>query len=300
MNDRALARARPAVIASVSLAGAVIAVAAAQPGPDGPISRSDPYLESILLTVVLTCLAVAAAGVIVWLVSALLSARAGREGDGTRVRGSWWERLLALAGLLIVFGGMALVLRTQHRRARPPVRFGAASTSPVHQAAGHAVPFNTSAGILTALIILLPIALYLGRHLLRLRGRPFDFSAFTPTAPSPPPPVGSTPVVTGRRGATLLSDARLETDPRRAIVLAYAEFAREMGTHGWQRAESETPEEYLGRLGPIGIAPRPLLRLTTLFTRARYSYRPVTEGDRSEALDALGEVLRPQPVGSRR
>lgn len=88
-----------------------------------------------------------------------------------------------------------------------------------------------------------------------------------------------------------LDDLRAETDPRRAVIAAYARLERVLAAHGKPRSASETPTEYLARiLGDLEVDRRAVRRLTDLFTRAKFSQHEVDTGMKEEAIDALAHV----------
>jgi Domain of unknown function (DUF4129) len=95
-----------------------------------------------------------------------------------------------------------------------------------------------------------------------------------------------------------------DTDPRKAIIAAYARLLDGLAAAGLPRRLEEAPEEHLARsLTSLPIAPAPFRELTRLFALARFSQHPITEAHRGEALAALGAVqnelvrLR-EPVGA--
>src|SRR5204862_7777590 len=66
-----------------------------------------------------------------------------------------------------------------------------------------------------------------------------------------------------------LDDLRAESDPRRAVIAAYARMERALAAHGIPRRRFEAPHEYLGRvLGELTAGRLPAGRLTTLVERA--------------------------------
>ena len=88
-----------------------------------------------------------------------------------------------------------------------------------------------------------------------------------------------------------LDDLRAESDPRRAVIAAYARMERVLAAHGTARRAAETPEEYLGRvLGRLAIDESAVRRLTDLFSRAKFSQHAVDVGMKEEAIEALEHV----------
>ena len=88
-----------------------------------------------------------------------------------------------------------------------------------------------------------------------------------------------------------LDDLRMEQDPRRAVIAAYARLERALSTAGLPRMRAETAEEYVARiLGRLEVERRPVERLTELFEAAKFSDHEVDETMKDEAIDALAEI----------
>jgi hypothetical protein len=88
-----------------------------------------------------------------------------------------------------------------------------------------------------------------------------------------------------------LDDLRAETDPRRAIIAAYARLERVLAANGVPRWPSETADEYLPRvLRELEVDPEAVERLTALFTRAKFSQHDVDDAMKEEAIGALEQV----------
>lgn len=85
-----------------------------------------------------------------------------------------------------------------------------------------------------------------------------------------------------------LADLRRETDPRRAVIAAYAQMERVLARHGLPRRPAEAPFEYLGRmLRELRVRASSALALTELFERARFSPHVIDAAMRDEAVEAL-------------
>ncbi len=88
-----------------------------------------------------------------------------------------------------------------------------------------------------------------------------------------------------------LEDLRNETDPRRAVVAAYARMERVLAVHGLPRDRAEAPAEYLERaLEELSASASSASRLTRLFEWARFSDHPVEPGMKEQAITALEAV----------
>jgi uncharacterized membrane protein YidH (DUF202 family) len=88
-----------------------------------------------------------------------------------------------------------------------------------------------------------------------------------------------------------LDDLKAESDPRRAVIAAYARLERVLAAHGHARGRAETPAEYLRRLlGDLDVGAQSVRRLTDLFTRAKFSHHEVDAGMKEEAIDGLAHM----------
>lgn len=82
-----------------------------------------------------------------------------------------------------------------------------------------------------------------------------------------------------------------DTDPRRAVIAAYAAMQRTLAVYGLVRSESEAPREFLSRVLLAGRATElEAATLTGLFEEARFSTHPIRERARGRALAALGSL----------
>jgi hypothetical protein len=87
------------------------------------------------------------------------------------------------------------------------------------------------------------------------------------------------------------NDLRAQSDPRRAIVLAYARMETALDRAGVPRRRSEAPLEYFERLlVELDVAAAPLAALTDLFERAKFSRHEIDEGMKDRALAALQAI----------
>jgi hypothetical protein len=88
-----------------------------------------------------------------------------------------------------------------------------------------------------------------------------------------------------------LDDLRAESDPRRAVIAAYARMERALAAAGLSRRDAEAPEEYLDRvLEEVELSPRAAGRLTALFAWARFSVHDVRPAMKDEAIETLEQV----------
>jgi len=85
-----------------------------------------------------------------------------------------------------------------------------------------------------------------------------------------------------------LDDIRAESDPRKAVIAAYARMEKILGAHGYARRPSEAPVEYLTRvLTDLRITEEAVTKLTSLFSRAKFSEHEIGPEAKEEAIDAL-------------
>ena len=88
-----------------------------------------------------------------------------------------------------------------------------------------------------------------------------------------------------------LDDLRAETDPRRAVIAAYARIERVLASSGIARRPAETSDEYLARvLRDLALGSDAIARLTSLFTQAKFSQHEVDTAMKEEAIDSLERV----------
>jgi len=88
-----------------------------------------------------------------------------------------------------------------------------------------------------------------------------------------------------------LDDLRAETDPRRAVIAAYARMERALAAYGLPRRPSEAPDEYLQRIfSDLEVSRRATSRLTALFAWAKFSSHDVVPAMKQEAIEALEAV----------
>jgi hypothetical protein len=187
----------------------------------------------------------------------------------------WWVRLLALVPLAALVAGLVALLHGAPGRPRGAPSGGAVASPAALPANGPAGTAGTGEVALVAAAIVLAAALASLAVWWLIRHRQ------TPARP----PLESAIAQAIEEGMETLT---AESDPRRAVVRAYAVMERALARRGWPRRPWEAPLEYLERVlfsAPIG--PREASELTQLFEVARFSEHTIDEAIRQRALDAL-------------
>jgi hypothetical protein len=88
-----------------------------------------------------------------------------------------------------------------------------------------------------------------------------------------------------------LDGVRSETDPRRAVIKAYARMEAILAAYGLPRLLHETPYEYLARaLETVAASAGSAGRLTDLYERARFSDHEIDRTMREDAIVALTAI----------
>jgi hypothetical protein len=88
-----------------------------------------------------------------------------------------------------------------------------------------------------------------------------------------------------------IEEIERESDPRRAVIRAYAGMESTLSRHGLGRHRFEAPGEYLSRVfGALRLSRRPAERLTGLFEQARFSEHAIGPEMKREAIAALREL----------
>lgn len=82
-----------------------------------------------------------------------------------------------------------------------------------------------------------------------------------------------------------------ETDPRTAVIAAYASLERALAERGYERDPAQTPTEFLADvLAAMPELAGPAVRLGHLYELARFSDHAITNDDRNRAADALARA----------
>ncbi len=216
----------------------------------------------------------ALAGITLMILRTIWARKSGRPLQRRR-RSIWWVLLLPL----VVFG-LAKLLRLRHQHAAAAAAAHAANAKA--GAAGH-----LRVGDPWPLFVLFAVVA-LGAAALTVYRRRRAVLASLPL-PEPDPEPDAEPLV-----AALAAGARVlhsDPDPRTAIIGCYAAMERSLADAGAPPRMADTPAEVLSRAIASGmVRSAPAATLTGLFRRARYSSHPMTEADRTAAIDALAQV----------
>jgi hypothetical protein len=161
----------------------------------------------------------------------------------------------------------------------PPEDIVAPPTPGPAHPAGTTVVVGAWVGAILLIAVALAVAAVMARRLRRRAPRGADLS------PSVTPP---TPVELADAAMQALRD---ESEPRLAILAAYASMERVLAGRGLPRSPEETPAEYAERLLIASGAPaQPVSTLTSLFQLAGFSRRRIGERMRDEAIAAVALI----------
>lgn len=264
---------------AVAVLVTVVVVASSGTAPDGGIAQRRPSegLMDAFVSLVLVLMVVST------VVAAVLLSFFGRSRTDLRGRARSSPKQTAVT-LLVVGLALALALAAVSRRDGELGLFGQARQPSRAGTAGDA----SQAGRYEPEFAVWPVVAVLGLGLvavlawwLSARGRR---RALPQTAPTPAEALVDVLAAT-------LDDLHAETDPRRAVIGAYARMERSLAAAGVPRSAAEAPEEYLARvLEEAAVSRRAAGRLTALFERARFSEHEIGTETKDEAIAALEQV----------
>ena len=297
-------------VAALLFAGALLLIAVAlgsRSSPAGPIPvpSTFPAWQTAFEAVV----GILAGAVAALCIAVLVSGAAGRP---KRRRGPtepdwvvappptpWWFKVILVLLPSVILGGMIawIVWTILHRR---PLVLGKAPVVPVFSGHPGVAPRAVAAGAAaTGVPTLLWIGVVLGALLvaaaalvLIVRTKPRAEAAANGVPDEPPAAVV----------AAALDALGAETDPRRAVIAAYATMERLLARAGSPRRAADAPTEHLARsLVLLGASQEAARRLTDLFQKARFSHHAIDEPVRQAAFEALSQVRHDlEPKGGRR
>jgi hypothetical protein len=273
-----LVRALLLAAAAVVLLGLVAVAAGGYRLGGSGSAQPSPYAVDTLLSLIL---AVYAVGAVTLVAGTIWASFERRKNETPAVR-----RRRTIRSVIVLLGLLALLLVLGPRFhwhfrhiGRPPSATALARSAPggraapkhgpkQHQARFRLLPFLVALGAAGAAFG----ALYVAEHRRRRRL---------------PPEAAVTDELLGALDQTL-EELRAETDPRRAVIAAYARMERVLAVRGIPRHRSEAPHEYLGRvLADLTHGGRAARRLTSLFERARFSPHEVGSAMKDDAIAAF-------------
>ena len=280
MTDLRTRHTRALLLAAASVVlVALVAVAAGGYRLGGSSSsRPNPYAVDTILTIVIALYIVAAVAVVAAMFWGGLELRRYPRQQTRRQR--------TLRMVFVLLGAAALIVvaaERYHFRAhpRPPIEspaLGNGSKRGAHKKAATSPAAHHAQLRLAPLLAILgaggiAFAAFLVAERRRRRRLPRDFNV----AEALSDVLDET-----------LDDLRTETDPRRAVIAAYARMERALAAHGFPRLRFEAPHEYLGRvLGELSGGRLAAAQLTALFERARFSPHEIDAAMKAEAIDAI-------------
>lgn len=225
----------------------------------------------------------ALAGIVLLILRMIWARKSGKPLQRQR-RSIWWLLLLPL----VLFGLSKILQRLRQQHAAAAAAAHARAASAKTGAAGHLHVGNPWPLLVLFAVVALGVAaltVYRRRHRIVLPLPEADLEPETE------------PLV-----AALAAGARVlheDPDPRTAIIGCYAAMERSLADAGLPPRMADTPAEVLGRATASGLVrSAPASTLTGLFRRARYSGHPMTEADRTAAIDALAQVRADLDSGS--
>jgi len=116
------------------------------------------------------------------------------------------------------------------------------------------------------------------------------------TAPPSRQQVGSDEMREANLGPAIDEATRqlqMGSEPRMAVMAAYASLERALAELGHDRHPADTPTEHLARaLAAVPAVAAPSVRLGHLYELARFSAQPITEADRVRAAESLAQARR--------
>ena len=200
------------------------------------------------------------------------------DGDGLperKRRSIWWILLLPL----VVFGVSKIIAKLRGHGFGLHGAAGPAGGSTAHGGTAHAGGSSWQVLVLFVAVALMVAVVTV------LRYRRSAVPALEDPAPDPDPEPLAEALAAGAQAL------REDPDPRTAIIGCYAAMERSLAEAGAPVAAADTPAELLARATTGGLVRSAWAgTLTGLFRRARYSSHPMTEADRTTAMNALAHV----------
>lgn len=198
----------------------------------------------------------------------------------------WAVKLAVIALPLLMLGGLIYALLTMHPSGQAPQLAPLVGAPPALESDGFVAQVSANIGLAWWEIL---VAVALASLLFVAIVRAFR-------APPPTAMIAAEPDRSGRplaaAIATGLRDARLESDPRRAVIAAYASMEQALAAQGMPRRAVEAPLEYMERVFGAIDAGEAMGTLTELFELARFSHHAISPAMRERAIAALVVIER--------
>jgi uncharacterized protein DUF4129 len=257
-----------AAVGITAVAGALVAVAAA----GGPLKEAGHTRVRLVVSPWLLLVPITAA-VALWVIA--MSSVRTKHRKQPSTRRPLWMTILSVAVLL---GVLALLrsARPPSTEVQPPLDVGPSSPVPSVHGTAWPVWLAVTVGAVIGLV-----AMVARRHQQRRHaGARAEVS------------LESTEDALRAVEASLV-DLAEPTEPRQAVIAAYARLLDGLHDAGAGRRPPEAPFEHVTRaLEQLGVRPEPLRELTVLFAEARFSRHPITEEHRHAAQQALDAARR--------
>jgi hypothetical protein len=265
------------VAAAVVALAAIVAIASSGSVPSGGVAERRPS-EGLADTVVSLALVVMAASAIAAVVLMSFFGRYTADG-GIRPRRNPRHAMLLFLGAVALVSLCARLLA--ERRGELGGIFGGAPPGRSDATTPPQTGYQPEFAVWPVVGVLTLVAVAAAAWWLAARARRKALG------PDPATPVEALADVL----AATLDDLRAESDPRRAVIAAYARMERSFAAVGLPRGAAEAPEEYVSRvLDGLPISQRAVDRLTALFTWARFSRHDVRMETKAEAIRTLEEI----------
>ena len=233
-----------------------------------------PAIVGDVLGVVLVVL-VCAGGMLAWMLAALKGAeqRASRGG-----RSSLVTVLVGTTVAVVAIAAVVALLGSEGRRSPAPAGVAGGKS-------GGAAPLKARDGSVNLDWLVIAAAVgalgvVAGGLVVRRRLAQADLE-----------PATGAPAGLARALADSIDEIERESDPRRAVIRAYARMEHGLGDAGLPRARHETPFEFVSRaLQRLSVSAASAHGLAELFERARFSLHPIDRVGKQAAIGALRDV----------
>lgn len=277
---------------------AVVALASRAGLGGGTATAARSWANSTTNVVIVAALVLAAVTVVVLIYAFIGTGRGGKHKElliGGRPQGSLGLKLLLLgltALLAAAIVAVILIGRSSPGGPAPALPASPVTTRPL-SAPASARPHTTSGPLLPWWLVVAMIAVAVAGTAAFLWWRPRRERAEARVAEKRR---------ARAREALDQSLAELDesTEPRAAVIRAYARMEQVLSEHELPRGASEAPREYMTRaLSVLGASAGAAQRLTELYEEARFSRHAIDAGMRADAIATL-QALRAELGGKER